>query len=65
MKFLPTIVDKARNFHYRLSRGLVLAGRQQRGKTNILTSRMFTNPSRNHAQRSFVMFFAGVARAEL
>ena len=34
-------------------------------ETNTLISRMFTNHSRNHAQRSFVMFCAGVARAEL
>ena len=38
------------------SRGLVFAERQQRRKqTHVLTSRMFTNPSRNHAQRSLVM----------
>jgi len=54
-------VHKARNVHERIfPRGLAAAERQERG-----TSRIFTNLSRSHAQRSFVMFFAGVACAEL
>ena len=34
-------------------------------ETNTLISQMFTNPLRNHAQRSLVNVFAGVACAEL
>ena len=60
-----TIVDKARNFHERLFLEAWYSQRHNNAETNILTSRVFTNPSRNHAQRSFVLFFAGVARAEL
>ena len=60
-----TIVGKARNFHERLSRGLIRGVIGNAGN-EILTSQTFTNHWCNHAQRSFVMFFfSGKGRAKL
>ena len=55
-----TIVDKAHNFHERLFLEVGTRRETTTRETNILTSRMFTNPSRNHARRSFVMFFCRI-----
>ena len=45
-----TMVDKARNFHERLFARPGIRRETRARETNILTFRMFTNPSRNHAQ---------------
>ena len=53
-----TTVGRARNFHEKtFSWDLVFAERQQRGKRTHWQCQMFTNPLRNHAQRSLVMFW--------
>ena len=50
-----TIVDKARNFHERLFLEAWYSQRDSNAGRNILISRMFINPSCDHAQQSFVM----------
>ena len=52
-----TIVDRARNFHERLFLEAWYSQRDSNaGNKHIDIPQMFTNPSRNHAQRSLVMF---------
>ena len=51
-----TIVDRARNFYETFFLRPVIRRDTATRETNTLTSQMFTNPSRNHAQRSLVMF---------
>ena len=58
-----TVVDKAHNFHERLFLEAWHSQRNKNAEMSTLTPRMFTNPLCNHAQRSLVVYFAGVVRA--